>query len=145
MINTYLQNNALDSKTAEAVRNYIADYKSMKDKVVAMQMEMQGGKMGRGSAQAFKAIADQIPNGATPDSKTATHQLANLQETQTELMSKYPEHYQNYTKATPYQAKAKAAEAHVPGGQASGLKEGATGTGNDGKKYVVKGGKWQAK
>ncbi len=31
---------------------------------------------------------------------------------------------------------------HVPGGKAQGLKEGATGTGSDGKKYVVKGGVW---
>ena len=36
------------------------------------------------------------------------------------------------------------APAHVPGGQATGLTEGATGTGSDGKKYVVKGGVWQA-
>lgn len=33
---------------------------------------------------------------------------------------------------------------HVPGGQATGLTEGATGTGTDGKKYVVKKGVWQA-
>lgn len=33
---------------------------------------------------------------------------------------------------------------HVPGGAAQGLKEGATGTGSDGKKYVVKGGVWEA-
>jgi hypothetical protein len=32
---------------------------------------------------------------------------------------------------------------HTPGGEAPGLKEGQTGTGTDGKKYVVKGGKWQ--
>jgi len=32
---------------------------------------------------------------------------------------------------------------HTPGGQAQGLQEGATGTGSDGKKYVVKGGTWQ--
>lgn len=31
---------------------------------------------------------------------------------------------------------------HVPGGKASGLTEGATGKGSDGKKYVVKGGVW---
>lgn len=31
---------------------------------------------------------------------------------------------------------------HVPGGKAQGLQEGATGTGSDGKKYVVKGGVW---
>jgi hypothetical protein len=33
---------------------------------------------------------------------------------------------------------------HTPGGKAQGLKEGATGTGSDGKKYVVKGGVWVA-
>jgi hypothetical protein len=32
---------------------------------------------------------------------------------------------------------------HTPGGQAAGLTEGQTGTGSDGKKYVVKGGVWQ--
>lgn len=40
------------------------------------------------------------------------------------------------------QAQQTAAQQHVPGGQAPGLKEGATGTGSDGKKYVVKGGTW---
>lgn len=102
MINTALQNNALDKKTAEAVKDYIADYKSMKDKVIVMQMEMQGGKIGRGSAQAFKAIADQIPNGATADSKTAQRQMKNLFTTQDDLMSKFPSKYQNYEKEKPY-------------------------------------------
>lgn len=32
---------------------------------------------------------------------------------------------------------------HTPGGQAQGLAEGQTGTGSNGKKYVVKGGVWQ--
>lgn len=36
-----------------------------------------------------------------------------------------------------------AGQAHVPGGAAQGLKEGQTGTGSDGKKYIVKGGVWQ--
>jgi hypothetical protein len=31
---------------------------------------------------------------------------------------------------------------HKPGGQATGLREGQTGTGSDGKKYIVKGGVW---
>ena len=102
MINTALQNKALDKKTSEAIKDYIADYKSMKDKVIAMQMEMQGGKIGRGSAQAFKAIADQLPNGATPDSKTAQRQMRNLFTTQQDLMGKFPERYQNYSKEPPY-------------------------------------------
>lgn len=42
------------------------------------------------------------------------------------------------------QSGAPSTPAHVPGGQATGLTEGATGTGSDGKKYVVKGGVWQA-
>jgi hypothetical protein len=37
---------------------------------------------------------------------------------------------------------APAAQQHVPGGKAAGLTEGQTGTGSDGKKYVVKGGVW---
>ncbi len=40
-------------------------------------------------------------------------------------------------------AQARAAPTHTPGGKAAGLTEGATGTGSDGKKYVVKGGVWQ--
>ncbi len=105
MINTALQNNALDKKSAEALKNYVADYKSMKDKVIVMQMEMQGGKIGRGSAQAFKAIADQLPNGATPDAKTARRQLDNLFTTQKDLSDKFPERYQNYNKEKPYEFK----------------------------------------
>jgi hypothetical protein len=104
MINTALQNKALDKNTSAALKQYIADYKAMKDKTLAIQMEMQGGKMGRGSAQAFKAIADQIPNGATPDSKTAKRQMDNLQETHNEFMGNYPETYGNYTKEKPYKA-----------------------------------------
>lgn len=117
MINTALQNKALDSKTAEALKNYVADYKSMKDKVIVMQMEMQGGKIGRGSAQAFKAIADQLPNGATADSKTARRQLDNLFTTQKDLSSKFPERYQNYSKEKPYEFKG------TPGAEAQGNQE----------------------
>jgi hypothetical protein len=104
MLNTALQNKALDAKTSRALKDYIADYKSAKDKVIVMQMEMQGGKIGRASAQAFKAIADQLPNGATPDSTTAKRQLSNLFETHTDLMGKFPDRYQNYEKEKPYQA-----------------------------------------
>lgn len=102
MLNTALQNKALDEKTGKAVRQYVADYKAMKDKVMAMQMEMQGGKIGRTTANSFKAIADQVPNGATPDSKTAVRQVENFQRTQSELMEQYPDKYGDYTKEKPY-------------------------------------------
>lgn len=114
MINTALQNNALDKPVAEALKTYIADYKNMKDKAIVQQMEMQGGKIGRASQLALAAIINQIPNGSTPDSKRARQQLENMQRTQTDLMGSYPEKYQDYTKAKPY----------VPG-QGAGAKSGA--------------------
>jgi hypothetical protein len=105
MINTALQNKALDKKTGEALRNYIADYKSMKDKAIVQQMAMQQGKIGRSSNTALQAIINQIPNGSTPDSKTAQRQLNNLQQTQDDLMRAYPNKYGSYEKANPYIAR----------------------------------------
>ena len=89
MINTALQNGALDKKTAMALKQYIADYKAMKDKGIVQQMEMQGGRIGRGSAQVFDSIVKQIPGGDTADSTTAKRQIANLQATQDRLMKQY--------------------------------------------------------
>jgi hypothetical protein len=105
MINTHLQNKALDKPLAEALKTYIADYKNMKDKAIIMQMDMQGGKIGRASQVALNAIINQIPNGSTPDSKRALQQLANMQTQQTELVKKYPEKYQDYTKEKAYTPK----------------------------------------
>ena len=102
MINTALQNKVLDKPTADALKHYIADYKGMKDQAIVMQMELQGGKIGRGSVQAFNSIVNQIPNGATPDGKTAAQQLEIMQQKQNEMSSKYPEKYGNYTKEKPY-------------------------------------------
>jgi len=50
----------------------------------------------------------QIPGGGTPDSTTAKRQLKNLQDTQSEMMAKYPEEYGNYKKEKPYVSKAAA-------------------------------------
>jgi hypothetical protein len=105
MIDTALQNNALDAKTAKSVKNYIADYKALKDKAMVIQMMMQNGKMGRGGMQAFDSIVNQLPGGSTPDSATAARQMGALQNTVKGLMGKYPEKYADYTKAKPYEAK----------------------------------------
>jgi len=102
IINTQLQNKSLDKSLAEALKTYIADYKNMKDKAIIMQMDMQGGKIGRASQVALNAIINQIPNGSTPDSKRAMQQLGNMQAQQTGLMGSYPEKYQDFTKAKPY-------------------------------------------
>lgn len=48
-------------------------------------------------------------------------------------------------KATLDKLSSSAAAEHKPGGQAAGLKEGQTGTGSDGKPYIVKGGVWVPK
>lgn len=58
-ITTALQNHSLDQKTADAVKQYVADYKSMKDKAMVIQMGLQNGKMGRATAAAFQAVIDQ--------------------------------------------------------------------------------------
>jgi hypothetical protein len=126
---TALQNHTLDKNTADALKTYISDYKSMKDKVIIMQMEAQGGKIGRGNALAFKAIADQIPNGDTPNSTQAHRLLDNMQQMQSDLMQRYPDERGDYKKEQPYTSSA------AP-------KEGDTQTHNghtykfDGKQYV---------
>jgi hypothetical protein len=102
MINTGVQNNALDDKTARAVKNYIADYKAMKDKAMVIQMAMQNGKMGRGGQQAFASIVNQVPGGTTADNVSALRQMAAIQRVLSGLNSKYPEEYADYKKTEPY-------------------------------------------
>lgn len=115
MIDTYLQKFPSDKKGSEALRQYIADYKAMKDKALVMQMEMQGGKIGRAGAQGFLSITNQIPDGSTPDSKTAQRQVRNLQTTQSELMKKYPDKYQDYVKEQALEPKAQPDKAEGAG------------------------------
>jgi hypothetical protein len=105
IIDTFLEGHAVQGEDKTALKNYIADYINMKDKAMTLQMEMQNGKIGRGNAQAFQSIVSQIPGGATLDSTTAKRQLKNLQDTQSEMMAKYPEEYGNYKKEKPYVSK----------------------------------------
>jgi len=108
IINNSLQNHlgeVLDKPTERAVKDYIADYKAMKDKAMVIQMMMQNGKMGRGGQQAFSSIVDQIPAGSVPDSAAAKRQMQALQRTTDGLMGKYPESYGDYKKSKPYGGK----------------------------------------
>jgi hypothetical protein len=98
IINSALQNNTLDKATAQAVKDYITDYRSMKDKVMVVQMGLQNGKMGRSNAQAFDAIVKQIPGGATPDSREAMRLVDSFQRGQKNVLDKFPDRYLNYTK-----------------------------------------------
>ena len=118
-INTYLQNHALDDKTAKAVKDYIADYKAAKDKALVVQMMMQNGTMGRGGQQAFESIINQLPGGSTPDNATAIRQMSSLQRVLSGLNEKYPDSYADYTKTKPY-----AEQESAPEGTAAGEAKG---------------------
>lgn len=101
IIDTMLENNAVPQNLRRALKDYIADYWALKDKAVVQQMEMQGGKIGRGSQAVFESIIAQIPAGGTADSTMARRQISNLQQTQDRLNSQYADD----GKAKPYQMK----------------------------------------
>jgi hypothetical protein len=141
MIDTALQNKALDKNTSDAVKKYIADYKAMKDKALVMQMELQGGKIGRAGAQGFLSITAQIPDGSTPDSKTAKNQMINLQRSQDELTADYPETYKGFKKEKAY------GTAPLPGSSGkdmtgTGVREGMVVYGPGGSQLKLTNGKW---
>jgi hypothetical protein len=102
IIDTWLERNAInDPKTKDALQQYIADYWGMKDKLMSMQMQMQGGRIGRGSAQVFQAMMQMLPAGGTASSFMAQRQLDGLQAMHSDLMREFPEKYGNYTKLKP--------------------------------------------
>jgi|HubBroStandDraft_6_1064221.scaffolds.fasta_scaffold02778_7 hypothetical protein len=104
-LSTRAQNSINNPTTRAAVQQYVADYKAAKDKALVMQMEMQGGKIGRGGAQAFASIIGQLPGGNTATSEAARRQMDDLQQTQDELSKEYPERYQEFKKEPVYQRK----------------------------------------
>lgn len=97
-ITTALQNNALDKATGKALKDYIADYKAVKDKGMTIQMDLQNGKAGRAGAQMVDLINNQFPNGETPDAETARRQIQNFNGMTGELLTKFPDEYGTYTK-----------------------------------------------
>jgi hypothetical protein len=101
IINNAMRNNLLDKKTASALSQYIADYKSMKDMAVVLQMEMQNGRVGRGAQEVFKAITNQVPNGSTANSTEARRQASDLQSKQDVLAGQY----RDEDKIQPYKMK----------------------------------------
>jgi hypothetical protein len=101
IIDQFLENHApgMDDKTRRAVKDYIADYWAIKDKMLMVQMQMQNGKMGRGNKAYFDAMVSQIPGAGTADSQMARRQLADFNETLTELKKRYPDKFGAYRKA----------------------------------------------
>jgi hypothetical protein len=104
IIDTLLENNGVsDPKERQALQRYIVDYWSAKDKLFALQMQMQGGKIGRASTALFNAMLNQLPGGGTASSYMAKRQMGSLQQMHTELSGQFPERYGGYTKEKPYQ------------------------------------------
>lgn len=89
IIDQLLENHAVPPNLQRDVKNYIVDYWGMRDKLLAMQMEMQGGKIGRGNAVFFNAMLAQLPGPGTADSVMARRQLNLLSETMSGLKEQY--------------------------------------------------------
>lgn len=105
LVDQWLQNtdfSQLSPKDRDAVKHYIADYVSMKDKAMAMQMQIQGGKLGRGAGPIIQSIFDQLPGGTTPDSKVARQKLGNVQDTINTANEMRPKSYATYKRAEPH-------------------------------------------
>lgn len=128
MIDTALENHALDEATGRKVKDYIVDYWAAKDKLLMVQMAMQNGKMGKGNKQFFDAMLSQLPGPSTPDSTAAKRQLADFQETLHGLKAKYPDKYGSYRKESDEELK-----------HAGEKEAGGAGGGEQGKPVMLKG------
>jgi hypothetical protein len=98
IIDQFLLNNAIPDRYRSEAKEFIADYYSMKDKLIILQMASQGGKMGRSMQSVIQAMFAQLPGLATADSAMAKHQLGNLQEFMSEMKQGLPEKFGNYQK-----------------------------------------------
>ena len=91
VIDQLLQNNAVPKENERAVKNFIVDYLSMREKLIPLQMALQKGKIGRGSQVLFQAMMATLPGLATADSTMARRQMSRLQETIDSVSSDYGE------------------------------------------------------
>jgi len=99
IIDQFLENNAVPQNLRRDVKNYIVDYYSMKDKLIALQMAMQHDRMGRGQQAVIQAMFNQLPGPSTADSDMAKRALGNLQGFLEGIKDRYPEQYGKYKKA----------------------------------------------
>lgn len=98
IIDQYLQNNAVPAKYQREVKDFIADYYSMKDKLTTVQMAIQNGRMGRSSLPMVLAMFQQLPGASTADATMAQRQLGNIQQLITGVKDQFPDEYLNYKK-----------------------------------------------
>ena len=113
------------------------DYSALRTKMgLSTTLLMQAHVGSRGSSQMLEHFED-LANAKKLDGPTLKTSVGSeVDYVKDRAMDPNPPTYS--------QPKASAAPQHTAGGAAHGLKEGQTGTGSDGKKYVVRGGKWEA-
>jgi hypothetical protein len=103
IIDQLLENNAVPKKYQREVKDFVVDYYSMKDKLITLQMGIQGNKLGRTMLPLIQALYAQLPGPTTADSTMAKRQLANLQEFASGVKSHFPDTYGSYKKEPDYE------------------------------------------
>jgi hypothetical protein len=99
IIDQVLQNNAVPQQYRRELKDFIVDYYSFKDKMLALQMNLQNNRIGRLSAPVIEAMFNQLPGVNTSDSLMAKRQIANLASFIREARSDIPDEYGSFKKA----------------------------------------------
>jgi hypothetical protein len=100
IIDQLLQNNAVPQKYRQDTKDFIVDYYSMKDKMLALQQNLQGGKIGRLNAPALEAMFNQLPGVNTADSSMFRRQVANLKSFIDDAREDIPDEYGTFKKTS---------------------------------------------
>lgn len=112
-----MQNKLVPQKYRRELKDFIVDYYAMKDKMITLQMDIQGGKIGRGALPMMQAMFAQLPGLATADRQMARRQLETVQGFISGVKEN-PEKYGNYSKEPDYKFQNKE---QTSGGPAAGM------------------------
>ncbi len=99
IIDQLLQNNAVPQQYRREAKDFVTDYYSMKDKMLALQQNLQGGKIGRLNAPALEAMFNQLPGVNTADSSMFRRQVANLKSFIDDAREDIPDEYGTFKKS----------------------------------------------
>lgn len=105
IIDQLLENNAVPKDLRSDVKKYIVAHYAMKDKLITLQMALQGGKIGRGAFATIQPMFNQIPGITTADSAMADEQLHTMQQFISGAKSNWPDKYGTYEKEPDYDFK----------------------------------------
>jgi hypothetical protein len=115
IIDQLLQNNAVPEKYRKEAKDFIVDYYGMKDKMIALQQNLQGGKIGRLTAPALEAMFSQLPGVTTADSNMFRRQVGNLKSFINDAREDIPESYGTFKKAAEGGGESDTVRVQIPG------------------------------